>query len=64
MVRNSEILVVIIMLPVLLQIIVPLTMLCAYGLYTALRSLFVGDELGGLAQETVQEDKNLQLSRA
>lgn len=63
MVRNSEILVVIIMLPVLLQIVVPLAMLFAYGLFTALRSLFVGDELGGLAPEEVPEDKNLQLGR-
>jgi hypothetical protein len=63
MVRNSEILVVIIMLPVLLQIVVPLAMLFTYGLFTALRSLFVGDELGKLAPGEVQEDKNLQLSR-
>lgn len=61
--RNSEILVVIIMLPVLLQIIVPLAMLFAYGLFTALKSLFVGDGLGELVSEEVQEDKNLQLGR-
>jgi hypothetical protein len=63
MVRNSEILVVIIMLPVLLQIVVPLAMLFVYGLLTALRSLFIGDELGGVAPGEVQEDKQLQLGR-
>lgn len=64
MVRNSEILVVIIMLPVLLQIVVPLAMLFTYGLFTALRSLFVGDELKGVAPDEVQKDKSLQLGRA
>ncbi len=63
MVRNSEILVVIIMLPVLLQIVVPLAMLFAYGLFTALRSLFVGGEFGELAPGAAQEDKSLQPSR-
>jgi hypothetical protein len=64
MVRNSEILVVILMLPVLLQIVVPLAMLFVYGLLTPLRSLFVGGESGALAPGAAQEDKNLQLSRA
>lgn len=63
MVRNSEILVVIIMLPVLLQIVVPLAMLFVYGLFSVLRSLFVGEELDKLAPGEVQEDKNLQLGR-
>lgn len=37
---NSEILVVAIMLPVLLQIAVPLIMLASYGLWAACRSLW------------------------
>jgi hypothetical protein len=40
MISNSEILVVAIMLPVLLQILFPLAMLFAYGLFSTWRLLF------------------------
>lgn len=60
----SQILVVAIIIPVLLQIVLPLTMLAIYGLYRAGKSLFGWDDFKESAVDPQVNDEKLQPSRA
>jgi len=62
--QHSQILVVTIMIPVLLQIVLPLTMLAGYGLYRAGMSLFGWDDFKGGVVDVEVSDEKLQASRA
>lgn len=62
--RFSQILVVAIMIPVLLQILLPLTMLAVYGVYRAGKALFGWDDLKASAGDLGVDDEKLQPSRA
>lgn len=62
--QQSQILVAIILLPLLLQIVLPLVMLAGYGVVAGVSSLFGGDELAEDVSRIADSDEKLQLSRA
>lgn len=62
--QNSQILVAIIMIPVLLEIVLPLAMLAGYGMYVAGRFVFGGGDIEEPAFDGKMHGEKLQPSRA
>lgn len=60
----SQLVIFFLMIPVTIQIILPLLMLIGFGLIRAMRTMFGGKKVAGVVKKSFSISEDLQLSRS